>query len=921
MNPCWTDPERRAAALDRLLPLVEKPTRYLGGEWNSVTKPPSEVETSVVLAFPDLYEIGMSHLGFRILYALLNGTPGVAAERCFMPWTDMLERLRGEDLPLTTLESRRPLRDFDLVGFSMQYELTITNVLAMLERGGIPLLADERRDGDPLVLGGGPVIFNPEPFAPFFDLILAGDAEEALPEAIALRARLKRENAPRAEIVAAIAREIPGWYAPALYDAVPEPLLGMLIPCPKPGSGAPERVKRRIVYDLDRWPFPEAIVVPHAEIVHDRVSWEIMRGCPVGCRFCQAGYVYRPTRERDPQQVKDGVERSVVSTGYDEFSLTSLNTGEYGAIEPLLTTLMDEMEPRKISVGLSSLHATTMTESLAAQVKRVRKTGFTIAPEAGSQRLRNVINKNLAEEDILKATGLAFEAGWQLMKLYFMIGLPTETDEDVDALVALAGAIARQGRGIGGKRVRVTLSASTFVPKPFTPFQWFGMDGVEAFRAKQSRIRRQAPKGVEFRHHDHASSWLEGVLSRADRSLAPAILEAFRRGAMLDSWSEGLDLERWRGVFADLGIDAEAWATRPIPLEAELPWEVIDPLVRRRWLEAEYRKSLEAATMATCADACSGCAPFSKECVRGEVAERRWDDLGVRSSNRIPAFSVERAPAGRNGEPAPAEAPPAAAPRRETLPAAPEPVVAVAPEPVVAAAPEPPLYRWRARFEKAGRSRFLGHLDLVRALTMALRRAGVQVAYSQGFKPHPKVSLSPALSLGVSSRGEFIDFETQAPLDGERFLEQVNRTLPEGIRFTAVVPADLTAPSLQEVITRAVYRAVVPGASRDELAAGAEAFLARSEFPVVRARKGKPDKVLDLRPMIEDLGLDGDGRLLFTLVLDPNGSPRLPEVLTAVAGPGRDEGAEIERVGLYAREGGKLLSPLVVGRRPRATMA
>ncbi|MBP1611662.1 MAG: hypothetical protein H6Q01_325 [Acidobacteria bacterium] len=594
---------------------------------------------------------------------------------------------------------------------------------------------------------------------------------------------------------------------------------------------------------------------------------------------------------------------------------------------------MDEMEPRKISVGLSSLHATTMTESLAAQVKRVRKTGFTIAPEAGSQRLRNVINKNLAEEDILKATRLAFEAGWQLMKLYFMIGLPTETDEDVDALVALAGAIARQGRGIGGKRVRVTLSASTFVPKPFTPFQWFGMDGVEAFRAKQSRIRRQAPKGVEFKHHDHASSWLEGVLSRADRSLAPAILEAFRRGAVLDSWSEGLDVERWRGVFADLAIDAEAWATRPIPLEAELPWEVIDPLVRRRWLEAEYRKSLEAATMATCAVACSGCAPFSKECVRGEVAERRWDDLGVRADVRLPAFPVERAPAGRNGEAraAVSELPlPAARPDEAQTPAdahSPRPGEAQAPgdtAPPAAGAPpppEPPLYRWRARFEKTGRSRFLGHLDLVRALTMALRRAGIQVAYSQGFKPHPRVSLSPALSLGVGSHGEYIDFDTHAPLDGDTFLGRINAALPEGIRFSAVVPADLAAPSLQEAITRAVYRAVVPGASRAELVAGVEAFLARSAFEVVRARKGKPDKVLDLRPMIENLGLDGEGRLFFTLVLDPNGSPRLPEVLAAVAGPGRDEGAEIERVGLYAREGGKLLSPLVVGRRPRATMA
>ncbi len=913
MNPTWTDPVRREAALDRLLPLVEKPTRYLGGEWNSVSKDPATVETSIALAFPDLYEIGMSHLGFRILYALLNDLPGVAAERCFMPWVDMLRLLTENDLPLTTLETRRPLAALDLVGFSMQYELTITNVLAMLERGGIPIRAEDRAEGDPLVLGGGPVIFNPEPFAPFFDLILVGDAEEALPEMIALHARMRREGASRAEILRQVATGLDGWYAPSLYDAAPEPVLGMLIPRPREGSGAPARIRRRVVYDLDRWPFPERIVVPHAEIVHDRVSWEIMRGCPVGCRFCQAGYVYRPTRERDPETVRSGVERSVAATGYDEFSLTSLNTGEYGAIEPLLKTLMDEMEPRRVAVGLSSLHATTMSESLAAEVKRVRKTGFTIAPEAGSQRLRNVINKNLAEEDILRATRLAFEAGWQLIKLYFMIGLPTETEEDVDALVELAAEIARQGRGIGGRRVRITLSASTFIPKPFTPFQWFGMEGEEGFRAKQSRIRRRSPKGVEFKHHDHASSWLEGVLSRADRSLAPAIEEAYRRGAVLDSWSEHLDLARWRGAFDHLGLDADLWATRAIPLDCELPWEVVDPLVRRKWLEAEYRKSLDAATMATCADACSGCAPFSKECVRGEVAARRWQDLGVRTEVRLPAFPVDRAPKGRDGSepPAPVRAPVViSAGAAEPLPEA-----GLVPAPPAPPAPERPLYSWRARFEKQGRSRFLGHLDLVRALTMALRRAGVELAYTQGFKPHPRVSLSPALALGVSSCAEYIDFDTTVPLEVERFLSGVNASLPSGLRFDALVALDPAAPALQEAITRAAYRATVPEARRDELEEGVAGFLARGEVQVVRARRGKPDKVLDIRPLVEELGIDADGRLTFTMVMDPAGSPRPAEVLAAVAGSERIQAAQLERVGLFVRDGGKLLSPLVAARR------
>ncbi|MBP7148665.1 MAG: TIGR03960 family B12-binding radical SAM protein [Acidobacteria bacterium] len=899
MARSWTDLARVHAELDRMLVELEKPTRYIGGEWNSVAKSPAEVDVAIALAFPDVYEIGMSHLGFRILYALLNDLPGVAAERAFMPWIDMLARLRERDLPLVTLETRRPLSAFDMVGFSMQHELTITNVLAMLDQGGVPLLAAERREGDPLVLAGGPAIFNPEPFADFFDLVLVGDAEEALPEALDLYKQMRGAGAPRLEIVRAVART-GGWYAPQLYEARPEPLLGMLIPRPRPGEDVPARVRRRVVYDLNRYPFPEKIVVPHAEIVHDRVSWEIMRGCPVGCRFCQAGYVYRPTRERDPAAVLAGVRRSIDSTGYDEFSLTSLNTGEYGAIEPLLAALMDEMEPRRVSVGLSSLHATTMTETLAAQVKRVRKTGFTLAPEAGSQRLRDVINKNLNEADILNATRLAFEAGWQLMKLYFMIGLPTETDEDIDALVDLGRRILRQGREIGGNRVRLTLSASTFVPKVFTPFQWFGMQAESDFRAKQDRIRRGVPRGIEFRYHNHGESWLEGVFSRADRRLGPAVLEAYRRGAVLDSWSDHLRLDIWRAVFAEQGLDADGLATRPIPLEAELPWEVVDPLVRRKWLEVEYRRALEAGTMATCATACTGCAPFSTECVKGEVAAQRWTDFDTHPGGRLPAYHVERAPEGRGlgREPEP----PAA--EHESPPAEPQ----AAP----AAAPPRPLYRYRARFEKLGRSRFLGHLDMVRAVGMALRRAGVPLAYSQGFKPHPRMSFSHALSLGVASRSEYVDFDTNEPLDTEATMSAVNATMPEGLRLTAVVAADPKAPALQDAITRGRYRAELPGLPRAELERRAREFLERDTAEIVRRRKGKERRV-DLRQLVESLCAPADGQLEFTLLLGGPAAPRIQEVLDVVLGPGAPP-VEVVRLEQTAESGGRPVSPLLAGR-------
>ena len=876
----------RARRLDALLTRVDKPTRYIGGEWNSVVKPAAEVDLSVALAFPDLYEIGMSHLGFRILYSLLNAMPAVAAERVFMPWIDMLGELRERGLPLTTLETRRPLAEFDLVGFSMQYELTITNVLTMLDCGGIPPRAADRGEGDPLVLGGGPVLVNPEPFADFFDLILIGEGEQAFGEMIDLYRRLRDAGRDRRAILSAIAG-LEGWYAPALYDLEPEPRTGLLLPRPRPGSGAPEKVRRRIVYDLDAAPFPEKIVVPHGDIVHDRVSWEIQRGCPVGCRFCQAGYIYRPTRERDPTRVYEGIRRSIEATGYDEFSLTSLNTGEYGAIEPLLTELMDEMEPRSVSVGLSSLHASTMTENLAAQVRRVRKTGFTIAPEAGSQRLRDVINKNLTEAQILEATRLAFEAGWTTIKLYFMIGLPTETIEDVEAQVDLAARILDQGRRIGGGRVKVTLSASTFVPKVFTPFQWFGMQSEEAFVAKQELIRRRIPRGVQFRHHHHGESWLEGVLSRADRSVAPAIYEAWRAGAVLDGWSEHFRVEIWREAFERCGIDADRLATCELPVDAELPWEVVDPLIRRRWLEQEYRRAREAATVVPCSStACTACGPFARECIKGIVAEQHWSGL-------------ELAPRTR---PAPL---PAAARRTEA-------VVSQAAEDCQA--PPRPVYRYRIHFEKLSRSRFLGHLDLVRALLHGLRRAGIQLAYSKGFKPRPKISLGPALALGIASVAEYADLETHTPLMGGGDVEWVNRHLPEGLAIRAMVRLAPGARSLQEDIVRAAYRARLPGLAPQQVRQQIDRFLAQETVFIERLRKGKLRRI-DLRPLVARVGVGEGGEAEFEIRFTERGSARPVEVITAILGQEPPEEVEMMRTRQVARVGHLEVSPLVAGRQ------
>lgn len=942
MSVARIDRERQLAALDALLTRVEKPTRYVGGEWNSVTKDLDRVELSMVLGFPDIYEIGMSHLGYRILYALLNARDEYCAERVFMPWSDMLALLRERDLPLVTLESRRPLRDFDLVGFSMQSELTITNVLAMLDLGGIPLTSAERGESDPLVLMGGPVIFNPEPFADFADAILVGDAEEALPRMMDTLRDLKRQGASRLEKLRAIAR-IGGWYVPSLYDVAPEPVLGMLIARPKPGEDVPRRVKRALVLDLDQHPFPAKIIVPHQEIVHDRVSWEVMRGCPVGCRFCQAGYVYRPTRERDPAEVAKGVRESLRETGYDEFSLNSLNTGEYGPVEPLMTSLMDECEPEMISVSTGSLHASTMTETLATQLKRVRKSGFTMAPEAGSQRLRNVINKNLSEEQILEACRLAFVADWKAIKLYFMLGLPTETLDDVLGIADLSGKILGIGRRLGGRRVTVTSSASTFIPKPFTPFQWFGMATEPDVRAKQDALKRAMPRGVEFKHHPRAESWLEGVLSRADRSVAPAIRRAYEQGAVLDAWGEHLKLDVWREAFAALGIDADALATRDIPLEAELPWEIVDPEIRRKWLEHEFKRALAEKTVDICgADSCAGCAPFAKECIHGIVGQKKWTDytpasalpalptlptLGAPGATaaHAEALAACAAPAaallGEQARLASASTAHASAPATATAAVSVAVSVAVAepaaadgsPAPDAAETParaEAPVYRYRARFRKEGRARFLGHLDLVRALAQSFRRAGVRLDYSAGFKPKPKMSLSPALALGIASREEFLDFEVRTRLEAEDFLPRINASLPEGLTFTALVAIDGVRTSLQEAIRRARYHARVFDVAPEALRAHIEAFAASETCEIVReGKKGK--RTFDLKTIVDDIDIGDDGTLRFTIRVGQEGSARPGEVLAALL-PGIDASdVALERVSLLAEIGGRLVSPLL----------
>src|SRR5580658_3103680 len=529
--------------------LVQKPARYIGGEFGSCRKEWDAVEARVCLAFPDVYDIGMSHLGFKILYKVLNDDARTLAERAYAPWIDMEAQLRARRLPLVSCETARPLRDFDVVGFSLQFELTYTNVLAMLDLGGIALRAEDRDEDAPLVLAGGPSATHPEPLAPFLDAVVIGDGEE-LATAVALEwASSKKAGVARAERLRRLA-QLPGVYVPSLYATRVQSDTGFhVIEGPLAGQ-APFPIRRTFVDDLNRFPFPDDGPIGGPEAIFDRMSIEVARGCTEGCRFCQAGMIYRPVRERDPEQIVDAVVSAVKKSGYDEASLTSLSTADYSCIAPLVKKVVDAL-PSKVSLGVSSLRAYGLDANVLDDVARVRATGITFAPEAGTQRMRDVINKNVTEEQLLETAERVFSCGWKAMKLYFMIGLPTEEEADVREIPRVGGRARAIGKRLkkemGSHAVpKVTVSVSTHVPKPHTPFQWCAMDSPGSVRQKQGWLEQEArTAGVELKVHDCDTSWLEGVFARGDRSLAPVLSRAYAAGARFDSWEDQKKMDVW----------------------------------------------------------------------------------------------------------------------------------------------------------------------------------------------------------------------------------------------------------------------------------------------------------------------------------------------------------------------------------------
>lgn len=596
---------------DKILKNVEKPSRYTGNEWNSVSKDPKEVNIRFAFCFPDSYEVGMSHLGMKILYHLLNERQDTFCERVFAPWTDMEAKMREYNIPLYALESKDPIREFDFVGFTLQYEMSFTNIINMLDLAGIPLLSENRTEGQPFVCAGGPCAYNPEPLAEVVDFFMMGEGEEIINEVMDAYGEWKGKGLSRQDFLESIAK-IEGIYIPSFYE-VSYNNDGTIAKFEPKDSKYPTKIKKRIIKDMDKAYFPDKVIVPYSDIVHDRIMLEVFRGCIRGCRFCQAGFIYRPVREKSHGRLVDLAKKLEESSGYEEISLTSLSTSDYTELEDLTTGLLNEMEQRKVNLALPSLRIDSFSLDLMKKAQKVRKSGLTFAPEAGTQRLRDVINKGVTEEDLVRAVSLAFNGGWSGVKLYFMIGLPTETLEDVEGIAQLAKKVVDQYYGIPkekrAKGLTVTVSASSFVPKAFTPFQWVAQDSMETLHEKQMFLKDKIKlnRQVTYNYHENKLSFLEAVFARGDRRVGKVLLKAWELGCKFDGWGEYFKYDVWMQAFSECNVDPHFYANRQRNVDEILPWDHIDIGVSKKYLLNEYKKALEGEITANCRATCGGC--------------------------------------------------------------------------------------------------------------------------------------------------------------------------------------------------------------------------------------------------------------------------------------------------------------------------
>lgn len=740
--------------LEEILKDVEKPGRYLGGEWNQIKKDPSSVQTKVALVFPDLYEVGMSYLGQKILYSLLNDNPKILAERVFAPWIDFEQKLRSEKIPLYSLENKIPLDEFDILGFSLLYELNYSNILTILDLARIPVFSSDRSLDHPLVMAGGPAVFNPEPVADVFDLFLIGDGEEAFLEILEKFGSLRKDSKDKSDLLKEMAKTS-GVYVPSLYNTyLPDSAHLLAV---KPEQDAPLNILKRVLYPFHEAHFPEKIVVPDVKVIFDRVSVEVARGCSQRCRFCQASSVYFPPRVKSPSYVLNTILNSLKLTGYDDTSLASLSISDYPYLGPIVDALMEKLAEKKISLSLPSLRPKGLSSNIVESIIKVRKTGFTLVPEAGTDRLRRVINKKMEDDDIREASQNAFSQGWRLLKMYFMVGLPTEKDEDLEGIVNLIQEVVRIGQKILKSAPQINLSVSSFIPKPHTPFQWLRMEDEsnlrEKYRFLESKLRRYP--SVKLKGHPLKNAILEAVFSRGDRKLNRVLHQSWRGGARFDSWNDLFRFQTWEKGFEQEHLDYHLYLSS-INTDTRLPWDHVDTGVKKSFLLEELNKARKEEYTPSCLDdSCGTC----QGCVFPHLLERTFtEEVKIEPSQEIPL--------GKELE---------------------------------------EVVRYRVFYSKRQSARFISHIDVSNTIQRAFRRAGIRVVHTKGFHPKMSISYLPALPLGMEGRAECFEFKSRFLFKEDEFISLMNSCLPSGIRILGLERREGIKSTLNKEIETLVY--------------------------------------------------------------------------------------------------------------------
>lgn len=854
----------------RILQSVLKPARYTGGEWNAVRKDWTSVQCKFALALPDVYEVGMSNLGLAILYEILNRRAEIAAERVYAPWVDMEEQMRAQGIPLFSLESRRPIADFDFLGFSLQYEMIYSNVLNMLDLAGIPLDAKARGADMPFVVGGGPCVYNVEPIAEFFDFFVIGEGEEVLLEicdAFLAWDSAGREGGRTGFLTRLLA--IDGIYVPAFYEPVYDAAgnfreLHSLHPEARPV------IYKRVVRDMNEAMSVEHPIVPYMDIVHNRMMMELFRGCSRGCRFCQAGIAYRPARERTEERLRQMAHGLVESTGYDEMSLTSLSSADYSCLGRLVDDLLADYAEEKLSFSLPSLRIDSFSIDLAHRMQQVRKSGLTFAPEAGTQRLRDVINKGVTEENLLTACGAAFRHGWKQVKLYFMMGLPTETDEDIIGIAQLAKKVVDLYTQVRGRRgCKVTVSVSCFVPKPYTPFQWFGQLPIEEFQRRQQLLKEHiTDRSITFHYHDARLSVIEGVFARGDRRLAPALYEAWKNGAKFDGWSDIFDDSRYFAAFETCGIDWEYYSRRTRMIGEPLPWAHTSPGVLERFLKSEWQKALAASLTEDCrrthCTGCGICPTLGVDVIDYARDEKERADAPV--EQRASVAAPLNTPADHS------------------------------------------LFVYRGLITKGEELRYVSHLDYANLFVRACKRAGLPMAYSEGFNPHMKVAFASALSLGAASDAEYVDFEMTEALSPSVVMERLGAYLPCGAQIVRLKMLTGKHKALMADVDEARYRIAVAYTGDPETVRESVRCYNAAESAVWQRVTPKKKRTIETKAYVKTpvSFVWENGRLIFwmNLVVTPEGSVKPIEVLSVMAQdfglPVDPNEAYVTRTGLFA---------------------